>query len=148
MSPSPSNDRSATHHQTESIVKKPDVSMSYRYYDINIRGRWKVQLRGWLLGVKFVAPGNITTMHEIRTLHGALSNGECRWVSMSASESAALANNLKQHPVVKTRKSRKRKDQENVNVDGGDGAQPVASKRRKRSTKSWATIEEGDTQGI
>ncbi len=121
--------------------------MSYQYYDIDVRARWKVKLHIWPSGVRFIAPGRITTMHEIRTLHEALSSGECRWVAMSQSEITALTSQLKHNPVVKTRKPRKRKTIDEVpNSSNGAGIQPAARKRRRTAAaKSRATIE-GDEE--
>lgn len=118
--------------------------MSYRYYDIDIRTRWKVELRGWPSSVQFIAPGNIQTMHEIRALHGALSSGECKWVQMSQSQISELANRLNKNPIVKTRKSRKKA---NNNPDSSNGAETQATtrKRRKTTAKSRARIE-GDEE--
>lgn len=107
--------------------------MSYRYYDTDIRARWKVQLRGWPLNDKFVAPGNITVMYEIRKLQHALFTGECRWVAMTPGETAALAAKLNENPVVKTRKPRKRKSKENTSEGQGEDVQQGTSKRTRRS---------------
>lgn len=125
-------------------MKRRNVLMSYRYYDTDIRARWKVKLHVWPFGVRFIAPGQITTMGEIRILHEALSNGECRWVSMSQSEISELATQLKETPVVKTRKSRKRKTNENPDGDNGAEIQPVARRRRRTTTTKSRAMIEGD----
>lgn len=109
--------------------------MSYRYYDIDIHERWKVQLRGWPIKDKFVAPENITTMHEIRILHEALKKGECQWVQMTQEESTALATSLKENPIVKTRKSRKKRGNENTNEGEETQAETSKKKRKSRQTR-------------
>jgi hypothetical protein len=132
----------------ESLVKRRDILMSYRYYKVDICARWKVKLRGWPRGVDFVAPGHIGKMHEIRILHEVLSSGECRWVPMSPLEISELASELKENPVVKTRKSRKRKAKENQDGEDGVESQAVARKKKKAAAKSRAVIEGDEGTGV
>lgn len=127
-------------------MKRRDVLMSYRYYDTDIRARWKVELRRWPSSVRFVAPGNISIMHEIHTLHGALSSGECKWVQMSPAQVGELANQLKETPVVKTRKPRKRKTNENTDPNNEAETSTAGRKRRRVTAKSRAMVEgDGET---
>jgi hypothetical protein len=113
--------------------------MSYQYYETDVRSRYKVQLRGWPTGVRFVAPGKITTLFEIRTLHDALHSGSCFWTSMSPQESADLSRQLGEQPVAKKRKPRKTRDE---NRKGGH----PQGKRRDKGCKS-APIVESDGEG-
>ncbi|EKM77184.1 hypothetical protein AGABI1DRAFT_11786, partial [Agaricus bisporus var. burnettii JB137-S8] len=71
---------------SEDITNRRNLLMNYKYYDVDIRSRYGVQLRGWPNGVRFVAPGNLTTMYEVRSLHDALVSGSCCWVPMTQQE--------------------------------------------------------------
>ena len=72
-----------THFLADKFFNCRDLVMSYANYDNAIRTDLKVQLRGWLIGIKFATPSSIGTMGEIKTLHEALKTGECTWVAMN-----------------------------------------------------------------
>ncbi|KAJ3558555.1 hypothetical protein NP233_g11488 [Leucocoprinus birnbaumii] len=123
------------------ITNRRNAMMSYQYYETDIQARYDVELKGWPEMIEFRAPGKITTMYEIRTLHAALCSGQCYWKVMAQGAVAALAKKLQQNPVKKTRQSRKRKNDENVAPAGNAEGDKEGSKRKRRAApKSRAMV--------
>ncbi|KAF6751974.1 hypothetical protein DFP72DRAFT_1070675 [Ephemerocybe angulata] len=102
------NCRTIIHQGLNRLLNLKDVRMNYKNYDAEIRAKYKVQLRGWPLAVKFAAPSSIGGTEDLRALNQALISGECRWVKMSEKEVAAVEKVLKnQGPKVKAPRSDK-----------------------------------------
>jgi hypothetical protein len=52
--------------------------MSYLKYERNIVTKYKVELVGWPLTIKFASPSKIGTVDEIHRLRQALKDGDCK----------------------------------------------------------------------
>ncbi|KAJ3574326.1 hypothetical protein NP233_g1839 [Leucocoprinus birnbaumii] len=115
--------------------------MSYAYYKTDIKARYNVELKGWPDVVLFRAPGKITTMFEIRALHAALLSGQCYWKVMPQGAVDMLTKKLMANPVRRTRKSRKRANDENAPPSGNVGGR---GRGKKGNYKSREIIEEDD----
>ncbi|KAJ3562349.1 hypothetical protein NP233_g9629 [Leucocoprinus birnbaumii] len=105
------------------ITGRRNVTMSYQYYETDIQSCYSVELKGWPEGINFKAPGKITTMYEIRTLHTVLCS--------------------EANPIKKTRQPRKHKNDENTPPSMGEAGNNEARKRRKKAApKSCPIVED------
>ena len=57
--------------------------MCYVKYERNIVTKYKVELAGWPVGLKFANPSEIGTVDEIQKLRNALRAGDCKWTAQS-----------------------------------------------------------------
>jgi hypothetical protein len=76
--------------------------MSYSNYEEAIQKRYRVILEGWPLAVKMVKPSAIGAVDDISLLFEALSDGSCKWRTMTSHEYKHLLSTLKNAPA-KTR---------------------------------------------
>lgn len=57
-----------------------NVSMSYVKYKCDIVTKYKVELLGWPVRIKFTNPSEIGTVDDIQKLCQALKVRACKWV--------------------------------------------------------------------
>jgi hypothetical protein len=83
--------------------------MSYLKYEHDIITKYKVELLGWPITIKFTSPSEIGTIDEIRRLRQAFK--DCKWVVQTRRQQQAhlemlAARAVAGEPVVKKRKQR------------------------------------------
>ena len=98
--------------------------MNYVNYDIAIVEKHKVELVGWPTRIPFANPSAIGTIGDIRTLRGALTAGECKWIVQSKRQQGVHAAMLK------------------TKRDSG----VVVGKRKQRSDKGKKRAHKGDEE--
>ncbi|KAJ3576380.1 hypothetical protein NP233_g485 [Leucocoprinus birnbaumii] len=125
------------------ILNKKGVTMQYSKYEVEIRARYHIELRGWPQNIGCLcSPHAITTIQEIRRLQEALRSGECHWAAMTRHGVAELKENMKDapRPPRKTQSDKgKPRGPHNKAMSGGDNgkgkqrgrnASPVRKKRK------------------
>ncbi|PBK92273.1 hypothetical protein ARMGADRAFT_1081051 [Armillaria gallica] len=60
--------------------------MHYLQYDKNVVQHYRVEIRGWPRDIPFTTPSAIKSIVVLQTLHDAIIDGSCRWVSLTADE--------------------------------------------------------------
>ncbi|KAF8226330.1 hypothetical protein L208DRAFT_1302540, partial [Tricholoma matsutake] len=102
---------SNTVRRTLTTNHQRNISMSYIKYECDIVTKYKVELLGWPIAVKFANPSEIGTVGDIRQLRQALKVGECKWVAQSRWQQVDHAEKLAAReaagePGIKKRKER------------------------------------------
>ncbi|KAG6876904.1 hypothetical protein C0992_011402 [Termitomyces sp. T32_za158] len=97
------------------------IKMNYLNYDTAIVKKYHVHLVGWPARLTFGSPSNISTLDDVRLLHSALKNGQCKWMFLAVEE-------------------RKEHDQKLANA-WGEGV-VIGKKRKERSDKGKPRIKD------
>jgi hypothetical protein len=114
------------------ITGNPSALMQYTNYEEDIVQRYGIELQGWTYE-RFVNPSELSTaIGPLRILLGAIKNGDCKFVKLSAKE------------------LRKRLEKYKEKVDAGE----IRARKRKRRSdygtkkkgKGKETVDDDDTE--
>ncbi|KAG2135771.1 hypothetical protein DEU56DRAFT_737506 [Suillus clintonianus] len=140
------------------VAKRRDIRINYANFDVAIKEKLGIDIRGWPEGVPFQSPTSLNDLNALLKIRDALKDGSCRWFRLSPRQreeySAQLAARRKKGEVVgKPRKKRadagvqrKRKGKENApprKRARGSGSSTQAPK----STEYVETTDEDNTSG-
>ncbi|KAG6823960.1 hypothetical protein H0H92_008452 [Tricholoma furcatifolium] len=113
------------------ILGTANVSMSYENYETHIVQQHGVHLRGWPAGLKRQSPSKITNMEDARSLHSALTSGECLWVKLTRQEKEARARKVQEKVANGEIAPKTRKKRSDAGKKRGPRASKVGEKRKQ-----------------
>ncbi|KAG2342383.1 hypothetical protein BDR05DRAFT_1001007 [Suillus weaverae] len=87
------------------IAKRCDIQINYANFDVTIKEKLGIDIRGWPEGVPFQCPMSLNDLNALLKICNALKDGSCHWFQMSPCQqeeySAQLAAHCKKGEVVR-----------------------------------------------
>ncbi|KAI6018737.1 hypothetical protein BKA83DRAFT_4027151, partial [Pisolithus microcarpus] len=78
------------------VVAKKKIQINFINFEVAIKEKYGIDLRGWPEGVPFQSPRAITSAEHLRTLRDALKAGTCHWAYMSRQQRLEYQDRLKE----------------------------------------------------
>ncbi|KAG1857941.1 hypothetical protein C8R48DRAFT_606727, partial [Suillus tomentosus] len=79
------------------IAKRRDICINYTNFDIAMKDKLTIDLKGWPEGVPFQSPTSINDLKALLKVCDALKDGSCRWFHMSPHQREEYAAKLTAH---------------------------------------------------
>ncbi|KAG1846337.1 hypothetical protein C8R48DRAFT_546661, partial [Suillus tomentosus] len=76
------------------IAKRRNIRINYTNFDIAMKDKLAIDLKGWPEGVPFQSPTSINDLKALLKVRDALKDGSCRWFRMSPHQREEYAAEL------------------------------------------------------
>jgi hypothetical protein len=124
-----------------------NVGMSYVKYECDIVTKYKVELLGWPVTIKFTNPSEISTVDDIRKLCQALKDGACKWVVQLQRQQEAHIKMITVREAIGESTVKKIKERSDKGKMRGQGSKKVRKKLGKDGGKCMRHDEIAGQEG-
>jgi hypothetical protein len=125
--------------------------MSYVKYERDIVTKYKVELLGWPVTIKFANPSEVATVDDIRKLRQALRTGDCKWMVQTRRQQVAHAELVAAREAAGEPAVKKRKERSDKGKTRGKGSKKAVGGKGGGRGGRWVQgdddAEGGDTDG-